>query len=179
MLVESYLCKSERAPCHRVSLRGPRISDLLAVLTFRSLPMIMSFEKVLRFVLQIRNVFITSSIAAKMSSFVYCLYLAGKRWFISCVWMQWEFSERCQPLPFDFAVGPNGLDHARRRGGVLVQVVHIVVHVQGRHRHWSLKNKMELDCKAWRVREKWFTWPSVLIPSSSITRWPGSWEIKM
>ena len=84
-------------PCHRVSSKALRISDLLAVLTFRSLPVIKSFEKVLRLVLQIRNVLITSSIAAKMSSFVYCLYLAGKQWFIFCVWMQWEFSERCQP----------------------------------------------------------------------------------
>ena len=149
MFVESCLCTNKRAPpCHRVSLRGPHISDLLAVLTFRSLPVIMSFEKVFRFVLQIRNVFITSSIAAKMSSFVYCLYLAGKRWFIFCVWMQWETAKDAnQPFPFDFAVGPNGLDHARCRRGVLVQVVHIVVHVQWWHCHWSLKNKMELDCK--------------------------------
>ena len=72
-----YECKYKRAPCHRVSLRGPRISDLLAMLTFRSLPLIMSFEKVVRFGVQIRNLYITSSIAAKMSSFVYCLYLAG------------------------------------------------------------------------------------------------------
>ena len=46
---------------------------------------------------------------------------------------------KCKPLPFDFAIGPDGLDHAGRRGGVVVEVVHVVVHIQRRHRHGALR----------------------------------------
>ena len=78
----------------------------------------------------------TSSIAAKMSSFVYCLYLAKR------TTVFWDQDCKCKPLPFDFPIGPDGLDHAGRRGGVVVEVVHVVVHVQRRHRHGALRQTL-------------------------------------
>ena len=71
------------------------------------------------------------------------LFIPGKRQlYFSFQMMRSRFQMHLfedKPLPFHFSVGPDGLDHARGRGGVVVEVVHVVIHVQRRHRHGALR----------------------------------------
>lgn len=84
-------------PCHRVSSKALRISDLLAVLTFRSLPVIMSFEK------SVRNLFCRLEMHYHLfycsQDVIFCvLFIPGRETVIYILCLNAMIkSERCQP----------------------------------------------------------------------------------